>query len=126
MARILVCTDDTEEQEVLARELSAEGHEVLRVADGVDALKQAVEASPHLVFLAEALPVFSAYEACRMMRDDPDVPDTLPIVLLAQASPNPKQMEAAGLTDFFIAQRADAELQNLLVRYLGPLSNTRF
>lgn len=126
MAKILVCTDSLEDQEVLCGELAAARHEVILAADGVDALKAVVEDAPHMVFLAESMPVFNAYEACRMMRDDPDVPDNLPIILLAQDAPDPRDLDSAGFSGYFLARSGAIDLRSLLVDHLGPLANTWF
>lgn len=123
MACILICSDDGEELEILSREVSAQGHDVLTATDGVDALDYAIGRAPDLVFLDENLPVFDGCEACRLLRDDPDVPEALPIVMLTENVPNPRRLESAGFTEYFLIQWADVELREFLARHLGPLSD---
>lgn len=56
MARILLIDDETAVREVLARLLTAEGHEVLAVEDGTDAVKYVEEGEIELVITDLIMP----------------------------------------------------------------------
>lgn len=120
MARILIADDDSSAFEVMSVALAADGHEVLYAADGQEAYQKTLEAKPDLVFLDVMMPVFDGFETCRMLRDDPDVPAELPIVFLTSVDTVSKKFEEAGGTDYLPKRHMIQDLQDLLVRHLGP------
>ena len=120
MARILIADDDSSSYEVLSVALTAEGHEVLYASNGQEALELAVEAQPDLVFLDVMMPIFDGYETCQRMREHPDLPDTLPIVFLTSTEENHRKMEQVGASDYLTKRHMIADLQDMLVKHLGP------
>ncbi|MFO7975902.1 MAG: response regulator [Candidatus Hydrogenedentota bacterium] len=120
MARILVADDDSASYEVLSVALMAEGHEVFYAANGQEALELAEEIRPDLVFLDVMMPVFDGYETCERMRNAPDIPAKLPIVFLTSTEENPQKMEQVGASDYLTKRHMVADLQDMLVKHLGP------
>jgi CheY-like chemotaxis protein len=120
MARILIADDDTSAFEVLSVALSAEGHDVLYASNGQEAVEQTLQEKPDLVFMDVMMPVFDGYEACRRLRDDPDVPEDLPIVFLTSTEENSRKMEQVGASGYLTKRHMVADLQDLLVKHLGP------
>ncbi|MCL4695179.1 MAG: response regulator, partial [Candidatus Hydrogenedentes bacterium] len=82
VARILVADDDTASLDVMALALTAEGHEVSCATNGQEAYELTLHDKPDLVFLDIMMPVYSGYETCELLRNDPEVPSELPIVFL--------------------------------------------
>ncbi|WP_433331406.1 response regulator [Spirillospora sp. CA-294931] len=76
--RILVVDDDPTVAEVVARYLARDGHDVECVADGVHALRRALESEPDLVVLDLMLPGMDGLEICRRLR----ATSAVPIVML--------------------------------------------
>ncbi len=124
MARILIADDDSSSYEVLAVALSAEGHEVLYAANGQEAIELAVDAKPDLVFLDVMMPVFDGYETCERMRNDPEIPQKLPIIFLTATEENHRKMEQVGASDYLPKRHMIADLQDMLIRHLGPRAFT--
>ncbi|MGP4023159.1 response regulator [Actinomadura sp. 3N407] len=76
--RVLVVDDDPTVAEVVARYLARDGHEVVCVADGLAALRKALDHPPDLVVLDLMLPGMDGLEVCRRLRRT----STVPIVML--------------------------------------------
>jgi CheY-like chemotaxis protein len=123
MARILICDDDVAYLDVLERELSAQGHEVVPAADGYEACEKAEAWAPDLILLNEDLPVFNGFETCQRLRSDPAF-TCVPILLLVEDDPNPYAVERAGLTDVMPKNLSSGELREVVVRHLGPLAGS--
>ena len=124
MALILIADDDSASFDVLTVALTAEGHEVLYAANGQEALEMAAGSRPDLIFLDVMMPVFDGYETCERMRNDPDIPEKLPIIFLTATEEDPRRIEQVGGSDYLTKRHMIAELQDMLVRHLGPKAFT--
>lgn len=120
MALILIADDDSASFDVLAVALTAEGHKVLYAADGQEALELAVEAQPDLIFLDVMMPVFDGYETCERLRNDPNMPEKLPIIFLTATDEDPRRIQEVGGSDYLTKRHMIAELQDMLAKHLGP------
>jgi len=125
MARILLADDDLASLEVMTLALEAEGHEVLQVSNGQEAFEQTLSHRPDLVFLDVMMPVFDGYQTCEMMRNDPDIAPSLPIIFLTAVEVDNKRIEEVGASGYLSKRHAVTELRELLVRHLGPKANPR-
>ncbi len=79
MAKILLVEDDRTLLAALQFNLEKDGHDVVAVRDGQDALTSAREAAPDLVILDLLLPGMHGFDVCRALRRD----STVPIVILS-------------------------------------------
>lgn len=118
MARILLAGSDSASVDALAAELASEGHEARIALTGQEAYELALEISPDLVILETALPVFNGFETCQMIRNDPAIPPTLPVVLLSSVEPDRRQMEKVGATESLSKAHRAGDLRELLSRLL--------
>jgi signal transduction histidine kinase/ActR/RegA family two-component response regulator len=66
--QILVVDDNADAGEVLAEILRDRGHEVRTASDGPAALREALDAEPHLVLLDLGLPGMDGFEVARRLR----------------------------------------------------------
>jgi DNA-binding response OmpR family regulator len=78
MSTVLVVEDDPSILDAVAYNLEADGHTVLRAADGLAGLETARDAHPDLVVLDVMLPRMSGLDVCRILRDE----QTVPILML--------------------------------------------
>jgi DNA-binding response OmpR family regulator len=78
MSTVLVVEDDPAILDAVAYNLEADGHTVLRAADGVSGLDAARESRPDLVVLDVMLPRMSGLDVCRILRGE----QTVPILML--------------------------------------------
>ncbi len=74
VAQLLVVEDDAEIRRALIRALSALGHAVTSVAEGMSALRHVLAEHPDLVILDLGLPDVDGHEVLRMMRSVSSVP----------------------------------------------------
>ncbi|MBI5090817.1 MAG: response regulator [Candidatus Hydrogenedentes bacterium] len=119
MARILVANDDSLGAELLALTLTAEGHEVIPAVNGFDAYESAVHDDPDLVILDPVMPIYSGYDICEMLRNDPAIPKELPVVFMTTGNEDRRRIERVGATDTISKNYAAVELRDLLVKHLG-------
>jgi DNA-binding response OmpR family regulator len=111
IGRVLVVEDDEEIAGVLRRTLRGEGHEVRSAADGVEALRVALEFMPDLVVLDLGLPKLDGVEVCRRLRAESDVP----ILILTARAETGDRVEGldSGADDYLVKP---FERQELLAR----------
>jgi two-component system, cell cycle response regulator DivK len=81
MALILVVEDDETNQELVTRFLWRCGHQVLRAADGMDAVKKASERIPDLILMDLNLPGMDGWEAAGLIKSKPET-GHIPIIAL--------------------------------------------
>ena len=72
--RVLVVDDDVKTVELLKLYLNRDGYKVLTAYDGIEAVRLAREAHPDLIVLDLMLPGIDGLEACRIIRNESDVP----------------------------------------------------
>ncbi len=122
MAKILIADDDTLSLEEMASTISAEGHEVLCATDGQQACELTLSQQPDLVILGASLPIFTGYETCALIRNDPSNPPTLPIVIVTSVDFDSRMLDKVGATKRLPKNHSVIELRDLLVSLLGPLA----
>ncbi len=81
-ARVLIVDEERELAEAVAQALAREGCEVATVASGVEALRLARQARPHLILLDPALPDLPGNEVCRRLDADPSTA-WIPVVIVS-------------------------------------------
>jgi len=122
MAKILLATDDAELYAILSAEIEGEGHSCLWAVNGQDAYETATQEQPDAVLLDVALDIFDGFECCAMLREDPDIPKELPILLLSDDALNPKLLERVLASRHFSKTHITHELIDLLADLLPPES----
>lgn len=120
MGRILLATEDMTALDVLTGEIEGDGLEVMQVLDGQQALESALSEPPDLVLLDVHLPVFDGFETCRMLREDPEVAERLPIVLLLSEDVDAHKLEQIQATATLCKTHEAYEIHDLLVKHLAP------
>lgn len=120
MACIVVASEDMASIEMLMAVLSTEGHEVVEAINGQDAYEEVLARETSLVFVSARLSVFNGYETCAMIREDPDIPETLPVIFIEPPEVERHQFERVGATDVLGEHYVTTELTDMLVKYLGP------
>jgi DNA-binding response OmpR family regulator len=129
VGKILLADGDPDLLLTLAGTLRAEGHEVVTVRTGEDAIRVAHEQLPWLLILGVGTPGISGYEVCRRLRADWRFAD-LRIILLTSASLATQRALglAAGADDFvrkpFDPRELAARVQLTLGRAQGIRSSS--
>jgi two-component system response regulator MprA len=125
--RILVVEDDVRLAATLERVLVAEGHEVERVGDGLEALRRAREQPFDLVVLDIMLPSLDGVGVCRRLRATAQVP-VLMLTALGGTSERVRGLDA-GADDYLVKPFAYEELLarvRALLRRSAPADHLRF
>src|ERR1035437_6939345 len=78
MANIVVVEDEVGLNNLIQKELLAEGHTVRQAFDGQTALRMVEEAAPQLVILDWMLPGLDGLSVCRQLRQS----NLMPIIML--------------------------------------------
>ena len=81
MQNILIVDDVQTDRELLGGVVSRSGHHPLYSADGVQAIEQARQAQPALIFLDVVMPSQDGFKTCRMLKTDPQTAH-IPVVLV--------------------------------------------
>jgi CheY-like chemotaxis protein len=82
MAKILIAEDERDIRDLVAFTLRFAGYEVFAAANGEEAVEMAPNVSPDLILMDVRMPRMTGYEACRIMKLNPDLKD-IPIVFLS-------------------------------------------
>ena len=81
MAKILIAEDERDIRDLVAFTLRFAGHEVVVAANGEEAVTMAPNVNPDLILMDVRMPRMTGYEACKVMKANPDLKD-IPIVFL--------------------------------------------
>lgn len=81
MAKILIAEDERDIRDLVAFTLRFAGHEVFAAANGEEAVDLAPKVSPDLILMDVRMPRMTGYEACKVMKGNPDLKD-IPVVFL--------------------------------------------
>ncbi len=84
--RILVVDDEPEAVELVEFNLQRAGFDVLKAADGQEALKKAGAEAPALIVLDLMLPEIDGLEVCKLLRREPSTAGIPILMLTAKAS----------------------------------------
>ncbi len=81
MARILLAEDEKQIADMIAFKLTNSGHQVIRAADGEQALQLALSDPPDLIMLDAMMPVLGGFEVLRRLKAD-DVVRAIPVIMV--------------------------------------------
>ncbi|HMQ53726.1 MAG TPA: response regulator [Anaerolineae bacterium] len=79
---ILVAEDEKSLRELILRALSFNGFQVASAADGREAVQKVKDLTPDLVILDVGMPIMNGYEACQLIKSDPNT-QNVPIIFLS-------------------------------------------
>ena len=81
MAKILIAEDERDIRDLVAFTLRFAGHEVFSASNGEEAVDMAPRINPDLILMDVRMPRMTGYEACKVMKADPNLKD-IPVVFL--------------------------------------------
>src|SRR3989339_1302822 len=78
---ILVVDDSPLVLEVIGKFLSDKGYNTLTACDGIEAIEKTFRELPDLIILDITMPKMNGYQACRLLKSDPETCH-IPIIIL--------------------------------------------
>lgn len=82
MAKILIAEDERDIRDLVAFTLRFAGHEVFTATNGEEAVDMAPKVNPDIILMDVRMPRMTGYEACKLMKQNPDLKD-IPVVFLS-------------------------------------------
>jgi CheY-like chemotaxis protein len=82
MAKILIAEDERDIRDLVAFTLRFAGHEVFSATNGEEAVEMAPKVNPDLILMDVRMPRMTGYEACKVLKEDPEMKD-IPVVFLS-------------------------------------------
>lgn len=125
-AKVLICDDDPLLLELMEFRLKAKGYEVIKAADGAEALAKAQQDEPDIIVLDAMMPKVDGLEVLARIKGDPDLSGT-PVVMLT-ARKGEKDIVSAlekGADDYLVKPFIPEELLARLARLIARKSGKR-
>ena len=122
MAKILIAEDERDIRDLVAFTLRFAGHEVFAATNGEEALEMAPNVNPDLILMDVRMPRMTGYEACKAMKQNPDLKD-IPVVFLSakgQESEIQQGLEAGAekyLLKPFAPDQLSAQVKEILAKF---------
>ena len=120
MAKILIAEDERDIRDLIEFTLTYAGHEVIKAANGSEAVDLAPQVKPDLILLDVRMPRMTGYEACRILKSMDDVKD-IPVVFLS-AKGQQNEMDTgldAGAYDYILKPFAPDHLTRRIAEILA-------
>jgi len=116
-ARILCVEDDPNQFAFLDKVLRADGYEVVRASDGIEAIDTALAMRPDIVLLDIRLPGLDGYEVALRLRFEPTL-NQVPIIAIT-AHGDAETAHAVGCDEFLPKPIEIPRLRDSIHRFLG-------
>ncbi|HEY5984631.1 MAG TPA: response regulator transcription factor [Anaerolineales bacterium] len=122
MAKILIAEDEPDIRELVTFMLRFAGYEVVAASNGEDAVRTASREIPDLVLMDVRMPRMTGYDACRLMKANPELRD-VPVVFLSAKGQDAEIQSGldAGAEEYLLKPFSPAELtsrvRGILSRY---------
>ena len=119
--KILLVEDDNNLADVYSARLTAEGFDIMRVADGEEALSAAVKYKPDLVLLDIMMPKVSGFDVLDILRNTPETANLKIIMVTARGQDADRQRaDKLGADDYLVkSQVVIADLVDRIKQHLG-------
>ena len=122
MAKILIAEDERDIRDLVAFTLRFAGYEVFAAANGEEAVQLAPQVNPDLILMDVRMPRMTGYEACRILKLNPDMKD-IPIVFLSAKGQEAEIQQGleAGAEEYllkpFAPDQLTSHVKNILAKF---------
>ncbi len=108
---ILVVDDNGLNLDLLCRILSKANFQISTAIDGIDAISKVNFAPPQLILLDVMMPKLDGFEACKLLKENPETSD-IPIIFMTSLAETEKKVQAfkLGANDYITKPFQKAEL----------------
>lgn len=111
MSKILIAEDERDIRDLVAFTLRFAGYEVFAAPNGEEAVELASKVNPDLILMDVRMPRMTGYEACKILKADPDLKDIPVVFLSAKGQENEIQQGlASGAEDYLLKPFAPDQL----------------
>ena len=111
MAKILIAEDERDIRDLVAFTLRFAGHDVFAASNGEEAVELAPRVNPDLILMDVRMPRMTGYEACKILKADPDLKDIPVVFLSAKGQDNEIQQGLdSGAEDYLLKPFAPDQL----------------
>lgn len=119
--KILLVEDDEALAQMYTMRLQAEDFDVAHVANGEDALSEAVKYKPDLILLDAMMPKISGFDVLDILRNTPETANVHIIMLTALSQAKDKERaESLGVDDYLVkSQVVIADVIERIRKHLG-------
>ncbi|HLE90231.1 MAG TPA: response regulator [Anaerolineales bacterium] len=124
MAKILIAEDERDIRDLVAFTLRFAGHEVFTASNGEEAVELAPKVNPDLILMDVRMPRMTGYEACKIMKADPDLKD-IPVVFLSAKGQESEIQQglASGAEEYLLKPFAPDQLTSRVKVILAKFGN---
>jgi DNA-binding response OmpR family regulator len=113
MTKILIAEDEPDIRELVTFMLRFAGYEVLAASNGEEAVQAASREIPDLILMDVRMPRMTGYDACRVMKANPDLVDVPVVFLSAKGQESEIQSGLdAGAEEYLLKPFSPDELTN--------------
>ncbi|HSM70792.1 MAG TPA: response regulator [Anaerolineales bacterium] len=122
MTTILIAEDERDIRDLVAFTLRFAGYEVVAATNGEEALEMAPRVNPDLILMDVRMPRMTGYEACRAMKQNPDLKD-IPVVFLTARGQEEEIQQGldAGAEEYllkpFAPDQLTAQVKTILAKF---------
>ena len=122
--KILLVEDDEALAQMYMMRLKAEGFDVAHVANGEDALSEAMKYKPDLILLDAMMPKISGFDVLDILRNTPETANVRIIMLTALSQPKDKERaESLGVDDYLV--KSQVVIADVIDRIRHHLNNDK-
>jgi CheY-like chemotaxis protein len=113
MAKILIAEDERDIRDLVAFTLRFAGHEVFPATNGEEAVDLVPKVNPDLILMDVRMPRMTGYEACRVLKADPDLRH-IPVIFLSAKGQESEIQQGldAGAEEYLLKPFAPDQLTN--------------
>jgi len=119
MAKILLVGDDIGAVDLMAASAEGLGYDTVSIYESVDTLEAAINESPDLIILEEKMNYLNGFEVAEKLRNDPDIPNELPILMMTKNNIDVRELLQFGINDTILPELDPAALREIFVGLTG-------
>lgn len=121
MSKILIVDDEEDVRKLLLTIFREAGYEVISAVNGQEAVDKARQERPDLIFLDILMPVMDGFQACSILKKDPETRDIFIAFLTAKDMPEDWDRGLQSEADVYIAKPFNNERLLFVARELLAL-----
>jgi DNA-binding response OmpR family regulator len=120
MKKVLLVDDEKNILTTLNIYLSREGYNVMTACDGIEAIKNAFEFLPDIIFLDIILPGIDGYLVCKALKAEENTKN-IPVVFMSAKSEKKDMEDAfeAGCDDYLVKPFRPENIKNTILKLIG-------